>query len=492
VKQFAIAIFGLAALLIASGCEVGPAYHRAAVDVPAQWSVQPQAPFQAASPADSLPKGEWWSIFSTPELNDLEQQAAKANQTLAAAQARLNQARAFARVQSAYLFPSSNVNPSVERQRVSADRPTLGSPIAPKTDTEYTYTIPFNINYEVDLFGQNRRNLESANAQLQASAADLENVRLIMTSELAADYFSLRELDTEIAVVQQALEFQQKDYDLVVRREKGGVASGLDVSQQATVLDATRAQLDLLREQRHQYEHAIAVLVGQPAPTFHLSAHPLDTPPPAIPTGVPSEILQRRPDVATAERQMASANAQVGVAKAAFYPMVSLFGNGGVLSNDITDLVSAPSAIWALGGQLVQPLFNGGRNRANLASAKANYDQTIANYRQDVLVAFQQVEDALTNLNALQASAASQERAVADAQTALTIANNRYVGGITTYLDVVTAEETLLSNQRLATQIRGQQMVNTVYLAKALGGGWDANSLKGIEVRPQPGQIIQP
>ena len=489
-KAWSLAIGGLAALLMTAGCEVGPKYQKPTAQAPAQWSVQ--GPWQAAAPSDSLPKGTWWSLFNTTELNSLEQQAVTANQSLEAARDRLNQARAFARVQSSRLFPQTNVGPSAERQLYSGNRPTLGSPILPSADTEYTYAIPFNINYEVDLFGAVRRNLESANAQLQASAADLENVRLVMTSELAADYFSLRELDTEIGVVRQALEFQQKDYDLVVRREQGGVASGLDVSQQATVLDATRAQLELLREQRAQYLHAIAVLVGQPASTFQLAEHPLDTAPPVIPTGVPSDVLQRRPDIATAERQMASANAQFGVAKAAFYPVISLFGTGGASSRDIASLISAPSAIWALGGQAVQPLFNGGRNRANLAGAKANYDQTVANYRQNVLVAFQQVEDALSNLNTLQSAAASQEKAVDDAQRALNIANNRYVGGITTYLDVVTAEETLLSNQRLMTQIRGQQMVNSVYLAKALGGGWNADALRNFEVHPKAIQVVQP
>ncbi len=487
-KRFAIV--GLAALLIATGCEVGPKYQKPTAQIPAQWSMQ--GPWQPAAPSDGLPKGNWWSLFSTTELNTLEQQTLAANQSIEAARDRLNQARAFARVQSSALFPQTNVAPGAERQLYSANRPTLGSTVLPIADTEYTFAIPFNINYEVDLFGQVRRNLESANAQLQASAADLENVRLIMTSELAADYFSVRELDAEIDVVRQALDFQQRDYDLVVRREKGGVASGLDVAQQATVLDATQAQLELLHEQRGQYEHAIAVLVGQPASTFKLAEHVLDTPPPAIPTGVPSDVLQRRPDIATAERQMASANAQIGVAKAAFYPVISLFGQGGASSRNIADLVSAPSAIWALGGQAVQPLFNGGRNRANLASARASYDQTVANYRQDVLVAFQQVEDALSNLNTLHNAAQSQEKAVVDAQKALTIANNRYVGGITTYLDVVTAEETLLSNQRLMTQIRGQQMVNSVYLAKALGGGWNADTLNGIEVHPTAVQAIQP
>jgi outer membrane protein, multidrug efflux system len=489
VKRFAFAIGALAALLIATGCEVGPKYQRASTPAPPQWSMQ--GPWQPAAPSDSLPKGAWWSLFNTTELDSLEQQVLTANQSIEAARGRLNQARAVARVQTSLFFPQTNVAPSTQRQLVSGNRPNLGSPISPVADTEYTYSIPFNINYEVDLFGRLRRNLESANAQLQASAADLENVRLIMTSELAGDYFSLRELDAEIGVVREALDYQQKDYDLVVRRAQGGVASGLDVAQQAAVLDATRAQLELLREQRGQFQHAIAVLVGQPASTFQVAEHPLDTAPPAIPTGVPSDVLQRRPDVATAERQMAAANAQVGVAKAAFYPVISLFGAGGVSSRDITSLISAPSAIWALGGQAVEPLFNGGRNRANLAAAQANYDQTVANYRQNVLVAFQQVEDALSNLNTLQSAAQAQERAVASSQTALTIANNRYVGGITTYLDVVTAEETLLSNQRLMTQIRGQQLVNSVFLAKALGGGWDANALNGIGVHPRAIQAIQ-
>lgn len=489
-KRLWMAAGATALLLMGVGCTVGPKYSRPSAQVPAQWSTQ--GPWQVAAPSDSIPKGEWWALFKTAELDGLEKQAVAANQTLESARDRLKQARAFARVQSSVLFPQTNVSPSAERQRYSGNRPTLGSSVAPVTDTEYTFAIPFNINYEVDLFGQNRKNLEAANAQLQATAADLENVRLVITSELAADYFTIRELDAEIAVVRQALDFQQKDYDLVVRREQGGVASGLDVAQQATVLDATRAQLDLLRQQRAQYEHAIAVLVGQPASTFNMTEHALDIVPPPIPAGVPSDVLQRRPDVATAERQMAAANAQVGVARAAFFPLISLFGSGGVSSRDITSLISAPSAIWALGGQAVQPLFNGGRNRANLESARANYEQTVANYREGVLVAFQQVEDALSSLNTLQSAARSQEQAVADAQRALTIANNRYVGGITTYIDVVNAEVTLLSNQRLMTQIRGQQMVNSVYLAKALGGGWDATALKGLPVRPNPAQLIQP
>ena len=479
---------GLAVCAILAGCKVGPNYQRPPAPAPEAYKTQP--PWRAAAPKDALPKGAWWEVFSDPELNDYEQQLLKANQSLLAAIERLQEARALARVTSAGFFPQATVDPNGSRNRYSGNRPEVLTPLN-RPLTQSTYEIPFYINWEPDLFGKVRRSMEASNANLQGTAADMYNVNLMLTSELAADYFSLRELDAETAVVQESVNIQQKGLELVVNRHNGGVASGLDLAQQQTLLDSTVSQLYLVKQQRDQYEHAIAVLVGQPAATFSVPVRALTATPIPVPLGVPSDLLERRPDIATAERQMAYENAQVGVATAAFYPQLTLSGTGGFQSTNITNLISAPSAIWSLGGDLLEPVFNGGRNRANLQYAKRTYDESVANYRQAVLVAFQQVEDGLTGLTELQQATTTQGAAVADAKRALEIANNRYVGGVTSYLDVITAQSTLLSNQRLATQLMGQQMVAEVYLVKALGGGWDASQIQNEQVHPKAIQAIQ-
>ena len=479
---------GVAVSALLVGCAVGPKYQRPPVQAPESYKTQ--GPWRVAAPKDSLPKGAWWEIFNDAELNDYEQQLLKANQSLVAAQDRLNQARALARVASAGLFPQASADPNASRNRYSGHRPevvTIGRPL-----TQSTYEIPFLLSYEPDLFGKYRRTLQASNATLQATAADMYNVNLVLTAELAADYFTLRELDAETQVVQEAVDIQQKGLQLVENRHTGGVASGLDLAQQQTLLDSTVAQLRLVQQQRAQYEHAIAVLTGNAASTFSVPVASLHTTPPAIPLGVPSDLLERRPDVATAERNMAYENAEVGVATAAFYPQLTLFGGGGVQSTNITNLISAPSAIWSLGGDLLQPIVNGGRNRANLALARASYEESIANYRESVLVAFQQVEDGLSGLAFLDQAAKTQQAAVVDSRRALEIANNRYVGGVTTYLDVITAQSTLLSNERLATQLLGEEMVTSVFLVKALGGGWDASEIKSEQVRPELIQAVQP
>jgi NodT family efflux transporter outer membrane factor (OMF) lipoprotein len=252
------------------------------------------------------------------------------------------------------------------------------------------------------------------------------------------------------------------------------------------------SQLALVQQSRAQFEHAIAVLVGQAASTFSVPVAPLQSTPPPVPLGVPSDVLERRPDISTAERQMAFQNAQVGIARTAFYPHITLSGAGGLQSTDITSLFNAPSLIWSLGADALEPIFQGGRNRANLAAARAAYDQSVANYRQSVLLAFQQVEDGISNLSTLSQALSTQGAAVEDARRALEIANNRYVGGVTTYLDVITAQTTLLTSQRLETQLLGQQMVSSVFLVKALGGGWEASQISGEQIHPQAGQILQP
>ena len=488
-KRRSFAGAALIAASVLSGCAVGPNYKRPTAEVPNSW--RGEGPWQAAAPKDAIPKGTWWQIYHDSELDRLEQQLLQANQSLTAARDRLSQARSLARVASAAYFPTLSADPSGQRQRLSGNRPLSGGTVATTPVTQNVFNIPFALSYEADLFGSVRRNLEAANASLQASAADLGNVQLVLTAELAGDYFNLRELDREAGVVRQSVEIQQKGLDLVNRRHDGGVASGLEVAEQAALLDSTATQLQLVLQQRAQFEHAIAVLTGTPASTFTLAEAQFNVSPPPIPTGVPSEILERRPDVATSERQMAFQNAQVGLATAAFYPHITLGGSGGWQSRDIATLVNAPSAIWAIGGDLLQPIFNGGKNRATLAASRAAYDESVANYRQSVLVAFQQVEDGLSGLALLDQAAKTQQTAVADSRRALDIANNRYVGGLTTYLDVITAQNTLLNNERLATQLLGQQMVTSVFLVKALGGGWDDSQRQHEQVRPTIGQAIQ-
>jgi len=498
VKRVSLCLVG-GLLVFAASCTVGPRYERPLAPAPAPdaWKMQP--PWQQAAPKDEIPKGAWWQVYHDAALDAYEQQLLQANQSLIAARDHLSQARSLARVATADYFPQLAADPNAYRERGSANRPLNGAgptvvngavqPVQPYTQS--VYTIPFSLSYEVDLFGRVRRNVESANASLQSSAADLGNVQLVLTAELAADYFSLRELDAEYKVVQESVDSQRKALDLLNARHQGGIASGLEVAQQATLLDSTISQASLVQQSRAQYEHAIAVLVGQPASNFSVPVAPLKATPPPVPLGVPSDVLERRPDIASYERQMAYENAQVGLARTAFYPHITLSGGGGYQSTDLTSLFNAPSLFWSLGADALQPILQGGRNRANLEAARAAYDQSVANYRQSVLTAFQEVEDGISNLSTLSQALSTQSAAVDDARRALDIANNRYIGGVTSYLDVITAQNTLLGSERLETQLLGQQMVSSVYLVKALGGSWDASQVGNEQVHPQRGQIIQ-
>jgi NodT family efflux transporter outer membrane factor (OMF) lipoprotein len=495
VKRAAITAL-LALLWTVAGCTVGPRYSRPAAPAPAPDAWKTQPPWEQAAPKDAIPKGAWWQVFNDSALDAYEQQLLKANQSLEAARDRLSQARSLARVATADFFPQLSTDPSAVRERGSANRPLNGEILPPgETIGPYTqsvYTIPFSLSYEADLFGRVRHNVEAANATLQSTAADLQNVQLVLTAELAADYFTLRELDAEFNVVQESVGYQRKGLDLVNHRHDGGISSGLEVAQQAALLDATLSQLALVQQSRAQYEHAIAVLVGQSASSLNVPAAPLQATPPPVPLGVPSDVLERRPDIATAERMMAYQNAQVGIARTAFYPHITISGSGGWQSTTLAPLLNAPSLFWSLGADALEPIVEGGRNRANLAAARAAYDQSVANYRQSVLTAFQEVEDGISNLSTLSQALATQGAAVEDARRALTIANNRYIGGVTSYLDVITAQTVLLTSERLETQLLGQQMISSVYLVKALGGGWDASQIKDQQVHPQAGQILQP
>jgi len=473
-----------------AGCTVGPNYKKPVAPVPAKWDIQ--EPFREAAPKDGVPKTTWWGVFHDEELNGLENDLLAANQTLKVSVAHYQQARASAAVQNATLFPTLGVAPAAGRQRYSGTRST-GSNI-PLTGpvTQGSYSVPFTVSYEVDLFGQRRRTIEAAQASLQANAADLENVRLVLTAELAADYFSLRQLDTEIALLLRTVDALQKGLELVNSRHQGGVASGLDVAQEETLLNATRTQATLLRQQRKQFEDAIAVLTGRPAPDFHIATRELTADPPNLDTSLPSDLLERRPDIAEAEREMAVANAQIGIAKAAYYPSLVLYGQGGWNSAKISQLLNAESGVWAIGANLAESIFTGGARRAQVQFSQAGYDATVAGYRGTVLGAFQEVQDNITGLEVLYTAQQSQAEAVAAARRQLDIANSRYVGGLVNYLDVVSAQQNLLSNEQEAAIIHGQRLVTAVLLVKALGGGWDAASLAAVQEKPHMKDIVAP
>ena len=487
--QFA-ALLGLAACVLVGGCTVGPNYNRPTAPVPAKWDVS--EPWREGAPKDGIPKGQWWTVFHDDELNALEKQALDANETIKLAVAHLAQARASAAVQIATLFPSLSVNPQALRERLSGNRPPSSAQPVTAPVTQNSFTLPFNVGYEVDLFGQRRRTIEAAQASYQASAADLENVRLVITAELAGDYFTLRQIDTELGILNRTVDTLERGLQLVESRHKGGVASGLDVAQEETLLNTTKTQAILLRQQRKQSEDAIAALVGKPAPDFHLATRELTGEPPSLDAGLPSDLLERRPDIAEAERQMAVTNAQIGIAKAAYFPSLNLFGNGGWQSADVTKLLNVQSTFWAVGANVAEEIFTGGSRRAQLQFAKSGYDASVASYRQTVLNAFQEVQDGVTGLIVLGQAKQAQQKAVDSARRTLDISTSRYTGGLVNYLDVVTAQQNLLTNEQEMAVIQGQQLVTSVLLIKAVGGGWDASSLSAVQVKPKLKDLVAP
>jgi outer membrane protein, multidrug efflux system len=483
-------VYGLAVASLCAGCTVGPNYKRPAAPVPANWEVA--KPWREADPKDAVPKTAWWTLFHDDDLDGMETELLASNQTLKVALANFDQARASAAVQNATLFPTLSVDPQAGRERYSGTRPTGSSVPLTGPVTQGNYYLPFTVSYEVDLFGKRRRTIEAAQASYQANAADLENVRLVLTAELAADYFTLRQLDTEIAILNRTVQTLQKGLDLVKSRHDGGIASGLDVAQEETLLNTTRTQAILLRQQRKQFEDAIAVLVGKPAPDFHVNSRELSAEPPNIDTSLPSDVLERRPDIAESEREMAIANAQVGIAKAAYYPSLVLYGQGGWNSQNVSQLLNAESGFWAIGANVAQDIFTGGARRAQVQYSKSGYEGTVANYRGTVLNAFREVQDNLTGLQVLDAARQSQSDAVDSSRRQLDIATSRYVGGLVNYLDVVSAQQNLLTNEQEAAVIQGQRLVTSVLLVKALGGGWDAASLAAVHVKAQTKDIIAP
>jgi NodT family efflux transporter outer membrane factor (OMF) lipoprotein len=480
----------LLAILFSAGCTVGPNYHRPSATVPAKWDVA--EPFREAAPKDGISKGPWWSVFEDEELDTLEKQALDANQTLKVSVARLAQSRAQAALQVSTIFPTFATAPSAERQRLSGNRPTSSQFPPSGPVSQNNFVLPFTVSYEVDLFGKRRRSIESTQAQYQASAADLENVRLLITAQLAGDYFSLRQVDEELRILNRTVETLQKGLQLVDSRHKGGVASGLDVAEEETLLNTTRTQATLLLQQRKQTEDAIATLIGRPAPDFHLLEKELHVEPPPINAGLPSDLLERRPDIAEAERFMAAQNAQIGLAKAAYYPSLNLFGQGGWQASNIARLANVSSTVWAVGANVAESIFTGGARRAQVQFAQAGYDADVAQYRQTVLSAFQEVQDDLTGLLVLDQAVKSQQLAVDSARRTLDISTSRYTGGLVSYLDVVTAQQNLLNSEQQLAIIQGQRLVTSVLLVKALGGGWDASSLAAVQVKPRAKDIVAP
>jgi NodT family efflux transporter outer membrane factor (OMF) lipoprotein len=458
--------------------------------VPAKWDVT--EPWRESAPKDGVAKGEWWNVFHDDDLSTLEKQALDANQTIKVSVARLEQARASAAVQIATQFPTLAAAPQAERQRISGNRPASSNFPVSRPVTQNNFSLPFTAGYEVDLFGQRRRSIEAAQASYQASAADLENVRLVITAELAGDYFTLRQLDTELGILNRTVQTLQRGLQLVDSRHKGGVASGLDVAEEETLLNTTQTQAILLQQQRKQFEDAIAVLIGKPAPDFHLGLKELKNEPPPLDAGLPSDLLERRPDVAQAERQMQVANAQIGIARAAYYPSLNLFGNGGWQSSDIAKLMNVQSTFWAVGANVAETIFSGGSRRAQVQFARAGYDASVASYRDTVLNAFREVQDDVTGLTVLEQASQSQQKAVDSARRTLDISTGRYTGGLVNYLDVVTAQQNLLTNEQEMAVIQGQRLVTSVLLVKALGGGWDASSLSAVHVKSKLKDVVAP
>jgi len=464
-----------------AGCMVGPKYHQPVPPVPASFK-------EGGTPDSGTPDiaySDWWRVFNDRELDRLEKEADAANQDIKLAVARVEQAEAGAKYARSFLFPTISLGASASRTREAQSRPNNGN-TGGLAATFNDFQLPAFLSYEIDAWGRVRKSIESANATEQATAADLRFVRLSVEANVAMDYYSLRETDAERQVLDATVEEMHSAVNLTTNRFHGGLTSELEVKQAQTLLDQTKAQTQALDVQRAQLEHAIAVLEGKAASDFSLPRSPYEGVPPVIPSGLPAELLARRPDIAEVERYVAAANAEIGVAKTARLPQISLTGLAGFESTNLASLFNWQNGIASLGASALMPVFTGGRVRAGVDQAWAVYRQSLAQYQKTVLTAYQEVEDQLAALRILAGEAQSTADAVADAQQARTIALNRYRSGLVSYLDVVYAQTALLSNQRTATQIEGERMVATVVLIKALGGGWLGVPAQ-VATNPNPG-----
>ena len=465
---FTTATAGFAALP-----SVGPDYARPTTTAPAAYrDAENSGAWKTAVPADALERGEWWKLFADSTLDDLESRALAANQDLHAAAARVEQARAAAGLARSAYFPSIALDPSVTRERTSG---TTDNTLPHQQTT--TYRGALDSSWELDLFGRVRRSNESARADAAATAATFEAVRLALTADVATNYFSLRALDTEIGLVSNGVGLRRRALDLVLSRQRNGTATDFDVARSETELAATEAEAAALANQRAALQNALAVLVGEPASSFEFSTLVASgSTPPTIPSGLPSDLLERRPDIAAAERTLAAANARIGVAKAAFFPAISLTGSAGYASADVDNLFKSDSRIWSIGPSLYLPIFQGGRNRANLARSRAAFEESVAHYRQQVLIAFREVQDALTASRLLADEANAQARAVASARRGASLSQKRYDAGFVGYLEVIDAQRTALDVERADARLAGQRWVTHVALIKALGGGWQPSA----------------
>jgi NodT family efflux transporter outer membrane factor (OMF) lipoprotein len=459
-------------LALLSGCSVGPNYIRPTINVPAGYKEMDG--WKIAQPQDDTLRGPWWQMFGEPELNALETQVDISNQNIVAAEAAFRQARALVQEARAQYFPTVTIGFGFSNS--SRATSSSGGPNNRRTTTTQ-YSLPVDVSWEIDVWGRVRRLVESSRAGAQASAADLETARLSARAELAQDYFQLRALDAQRELLNQTVADFQKSLELTRNRYAAGVVSRADVLQAETQLKTTQAQAIDVGVQRAQFEHAIALLIGKSPAEVSVSATPLSTPPPTIPVGLPSELLERRPDIAAAERRVAEANAQIGVAEAAYFPTVSLTASAGFESTNISKLMSGPSRFWSVGPAISQTIFDGGLRRAQTEEARAVYESSVAQYRESALSAFQEIENNLAALRILENEAQVQDEAVDAAQQTVAVVTNQYRAGLITYLDVITAQTAALNNERTAITILGNRLNASVLLIKALGGGWNASDL---------------
>lgn len=463
----------IAGACLLSACTVGPDYVKPTMDVPAAF--KEQQGWKTAQPSDELPRGKWWEIFGDSELNQLLEQVEVSNQNLLAVEAQYRQAQALAQQAGAALYPDINGGLSATRTRPSASNT---SNFNPRINT--TYNLNVGVSWEADLWGSIKRSVEAGNAGAQASAADIEAAKLSAQAQLAQDYFLLRIADARKALLDDTVIAYEKSLQLTKNQYAVGVAARADVVTADTQLKSAKAQAVDVGVQRAQLEHAIAILIGKAPAEFSIAplSTAFDLSPPAIPLGVPTQLLERRPDIAAAERRAASANAKIGVAEAAFYPDLTLSASAGLQSTSFAKWLTFPARFWTLGPALAQTIFDGGLRKAQSAQAVAVYDQNVANYRQTVLGGFQEVEDNLAALRILEQEAVLQDDAVKSARESLQITNNQYKAGIVNYLNVVNVETIWLDNERTALTIQGNRLVAAVLLIKALGGGWDAGELQ--------------
>jgi NodT family efflux transporter outer membrane factor (OMF) lipoprotein len=465
-------------LFFSAACMVGPKYQRPPAPIPPAYKETPPADWKEtqgwkqAQPNEGVKRGKWWEIYNDPELNALEEQVSLSNQNVLAAEAQFREARYAVRIARSSLFPTVTASPSIVNEK-SVILGLSGVKVSPITN----YDLPFDVSYQADIWGSIRHSVRASEETAQASAATLENARLTYQAELAQDYFELRGSDGEKELLETTVKSYQDYLKLTQDRFNSGVASGSDVAQAQTQLETARAQLIDYDVARAQYEHAIAVLTGKPPSEVSVTSGPIKITPPSVPVGLPSQLLERRPDIAASERQMAQANEQIGIAKAAYYPTLSISGSAGVESSQFLKWISWPSRFWSVGPQLAETLYDAGRRRATLNQSVAAYDATVATYRQTVLTAFQQVEDNLAALRVLEHEAQAEDEAVKAAQNSLDISTYQYKAGTVNYLTVITEQAILLQDQVQALSILTRRMSASVLLIEALGGGWDTSAL---------------